>query len=750
MKTKLHLTITMLLLVALTMAAQPKEHKQRACDVVKTVMKNGKIVTTLDQQVTENAPENLQQGHFSYYNPQQSPRLAEDESTDSATVTLLYENFSEEDYAIHMVRTIMMYNNDWSAQWRPGRYLPDGSPVAGIIVRIPYGTFDIYSATINTNNGADYVQIKELVKIDKDTTIYLDVLNCPNLFSYELRNVNNELLHPTIVRPINEEPWEEVVEEGNMNGSNGRAFLMLKDYGNVLNMEFYADNGITVEGHGKTTYGLSYFNDLSDRYQYVVVDNTEGKDGILYVNRLITDASNGFPLSNNINDYVSYEEKIQGTPKGLEIVENPCVGLFVMTFIDNSFEYSNTLPGHTPIGEDRIAKVMINANKNEGEYLTGINCAVSLSVIDYEKWIIDEEFGFSTHDYAITVGPKVMINRDQSLNFLVISDVAQTPEVGVWKDDYPPHPKFSYSGEQKKDVVGNCCPLLAINSGNKWSRTANQIVMSNQHIGRYGEIFGSGDIYSTMTAKYNNEEIYSGKQALDSLRLAWWRNQPDGVYELEFTNANVAVDGIEGKNVTTVYFDQTKEDQNPPVLKMLQFRDSENNVTDRFIVPNEGTIMIAGGDFDPRSTTYINDNGYEQTWNYEECKPMTVEVSYAPYGTDEWQVLEGMEHQSEFDDIPGMGFFYSGSLASVNVPSENKWYDLKFRLVDESGNWQEQTLSPAFKIESLTPDAVTEVYNSDTTEVARYSVDGRLITTPEPGINIVVMSDGTAHKVSVK
>lgn len=746
MKKKYYLTATMFLLMALVMAAQPMS-KQRACDVVKMDLQKGKTFT---MYANKNVSETQQQGSFRLYTSQQSPRLNENESTDSATVTLLYENFSEEVFATNRVRAIMMYNCDWSAKWQPGTYTPDGTPVIGIIVTVPLGTYDIYTATMNMNNGADYFQIKELVTVEKDTTIYLDVLNCPNQFSYELYNVNNELLHPSIVRPLEEEPWEEVVEEGNINGSNGRALLMLEDYGSVLNMEFYANDGVVVDGFGSgNTYGLEYFNNLSDRYQFVVIDNTEDKNGILYVNRLISNASNGFPLINSISDYVNYEETIQGTPKGLETVENPCVGLQVTTFIDNSDEYGNTLPGHTPVSDDRLAKVLINANKNEGDNLIGVNVAVKLSIIDYEKWIVED--GISMHEYAVTEGPKVMVNKNRSLEFLVNSDVAKTPEVNVWKDDYPPHPKFSYTFEQKKEIVGNCCPILAITSKNNWYRNANRINMYNQHLGRHEESFGAGDLYSTMTAKYNSEEIWNGKQALDSLSRAWWREkQPDGTYEFEFTNANVAVDGIPGKNVTTVYFDQTKEDWNSPVLKMLQFRDAENNVTDRFINPNEGTIMFAGGDFDPRSTTYIDDNGYERTWEYEDCQPMTVEVSYAPYGSEDWQPLEGIEHQSEFDDIPGMGFFYSGSLASVSVPSENKWYDLKFRLVDESGNWQEQIVSPAFKIESLVPEAITEVINGDATEVARYSVDGRRITSPEPGINIVEMSDGTTHKVLVK
>lgn len=38
----------------------------------------------------------------------------------------------------------------------------------------------------------------------------------------------------------------------------------------------------------------------------------------------------------------------------------------------------------------------------------------------------------------------------------------------------------------------------------------------------------------------------------------------------------------------------------------------------------------------------------------------------------------------------------------------------------------------------------------DATETARYTLDGQLLDAPQPGVNIVHMSDGTVKKVVVK
>lgn len=57
------------------------------------------------------------------------------------------------------------------------------------------------------------------------------------------------------------------------------------------------------------------------------------------------------------------------------------------------------------------------------------------------------------------------------------------------------------------------------------------------------------------------------------------------------------------------------------------------------------------------------------------------------------------------------------------------------------------------KIVNFKPEAGVEAIeagNNDILEVARYSIDGRRLQTPEAGINIIVYSDGTSKKVIVK
>ena len=64
--------------------------------------------------------------------------------------------------------------------------------------------------------------------------------------------------------------------------------------------------------------------------------------------------------------------------------------------------------------------------------------------------------------------------------------------------------------------------------------------------------------------------------------------------------------------------------------------------------------------------------------------------------------------------MPGYGYFYNGSLESVNTNSPNGWFDMQISLTDASGNMQTQTISPAFYISGSDAIETIEGDGSDT------------------------------------
>ena len=107
----------------------------------------------------------------------------------------------------------------------------------------------------------------------------------------------------------------------------------------------------------------------------------------------------------------------------------------------------------------------------------------------------------------------------------------------------------------------------------------------------------------------------------------------------------------------------------------------------------------------------------------------------------------------------------AGSIPATVVEEENISYETTYDLSSSTKIMNRDNLSV---IAILIDKTTGQIANSDiikmsdilaidgveaddeVKEVARYTIDGRMISAPEKGINIIKMSDGTAKKVSVK
>lgn len=168
----------------------------------------------------------------------------------------------------------------------------------------------------------------------------------------------------------------------------------------------------------------------------------------------------------------------------------------------------------------------------------------------------------------------------------------------------------------------------------------------------------------------------------------------------------------------------TKEDPKYPVLQQIQMRNSEERVTDRFDTPADGKLMIGAGIFsyvaEPDASGYFD-------YFYTQCLAEDVpelKVEYAPNGTDSWSELDMKMDPEKFYSL-GMGQYYECPLSEVKYSSSNKWYDLRVTLsgADES---QIQTISPAFRIESVPSDGISLIESEQEFEI--WTIDGVLVS----------------------
>ena len=586
--------------------------------------------------------------------------------------------------------------------------------------------------------------IHEHVALSSDTTIRINPKEATFRIQFEPRLPNGETAFPGITL-VHEDYSREVIEEGNIGSCDFAISIALKDGTQLYGQANYWDVPILKgkQVRDRTHMSDFFINHVSDRFLFCCNMNfgPKGFNGNdFYMIDFTASETTDTTITNNPDDFIIYEKLFKQTPFGKKqnIGLHPAVDFNIY---DNQGNFLcgnqiNIDNGYTLQENEPVRMYLCYSQTLESPW----HCFITPKVADaYSPWSSDYFLynydkpiiffnGKLTHINAgFTEYTNSPNNTDNGMNVASALD---------WND------VFSYDIDKSKTISGNSCPIL-IPSVYGYYLEDGSIQKSlnfNRYLGRNGECCESNQF--ALETEVHVDEVLVENNNLGS-EYNWVKtNESNGVVDLRIINNNVDVDGISGYNLTKIHFAMDGEDTTAPTLQMLDFRDTDNNIIDRFSSPIEANIMFCGGDFNEK---YINNEWHEQ---YYDCQALDqLEVTYSPYHDNNWQPLEVLEVPELFHK--GMGYHYTASLASVSTPSENGWFDLKFRLVDESGNWQEQTLSPAFRIDNLVQSAVTEVRDNDAHELARYSIDGKRVDDSHHGIVIVKMSDGTARKVLV-
>ena len=106
--------------------------------------------------------------------------------------------------------------------------------------------------------------------------------------------------------------------------------------------------------------------------------------------------------------------------------------------------------------------------------------------------------------------------------------------------------------------------------------------------------------------------------------------------------------------------------------------------------------------------------------------PARISVCVKPTGSDSSETFDlDLFSESGLPDDSGFGTLYTASLSGLNISSPTGWFDITIEVEDGQGAKQIQTLSPAFKIESLAGAALLQ---NDDDSIRVY---GNRIATPE-------------------
>lgn len=702
-------------------------------------------------------------------------KKAEEQSSGTVKLTIITKyNHDTEGYpGVFMYHsknldTYSSLNADWQSD--------DGDTVT---MTVPADTFDILSHTdiLTGERGTSY-DIHEQVALVHDTTIVFDHEKEVSKFPIVAYDENGEKFAPDYVRWTSRSPYYETIKAGNTeNEGILQINVFLNGYGNTYGIGFgligSADSTNLSEGR------LRYvnINKLSDRYSVVARAHLVKKNGEHYAIRMRLDSVSG-EIKNDISDYTTAEEIFRTTPLG-ESSESHSWGIVIKEISDQlNYNYLNdktvyesgTITAYRsimdfPIPADNKLKVHLCAPMESGLRTNAADLALNFAYGDiankvtetnyYQdengRWYPKEdtlttykynigetfiekngktEYISSGHDYCGAEGTDYRTSY-----FYVNLSLLYNPGASETSNYLSGHRVFSSSPEKRSAANFNSSPMLSLVSRNYIDPESQNkdFFWDICYLGRNGEIRMTDNIYPKLKAEYNDSIVYEADTLYNEKFVDFtndWQsaNHPDGKWKLTLTDNNVMVDSIAGHNYATITYDQSKDDWTPPTLQMLNFINADSTITDRFASPSEGTLQFAGGDFN-----YIIDA--ETYFGYFDCQPMTVKVEYSPYNEDKWADFDVEEDPSLYT-MPAFGYFYRGQLSQVKGNSSNGWFDLRFTLTDESGNIQQQVISPAFKIESLTAISSVNADNARTTDGRIYDLQGRAVTHPAHGIYI--------------
>lgn len=630
-------------------------------------------------------------------------------------------------------------------------------------ISVPGGTYDIIvTFDVKNNYGRTSYSLfvfRELLSIDDDLTLSISASEAKNHIHFQTLNIDGS--PATTNKYYVDDNWNvTLIEQGSVDDVISERRLFCKDNGYGVLFSTLSTFGPSYEGAYNSDANILnsdfFVNDVSERYAfycYRVAIKETGHE--IYTSAYETlGATDDITITNDPAKFALFEAPFRVPTQNEDLY-------FSFNMLPyNESDFFSSIVNYTfttmPVTEEETCKFYLGGSPEDSQsgFVPFIQPNVSIKTIEHMDWGDSESYNI------IMMGsPMTMTNNKAQLSNNGAGSYIDIFNKGFFSDEpcdlsggnghdfttypkWPTHPIFSYSTEK---ILGNLCnnsPLLISNpyqyeSTNMWTEeTERKFIFNFDYIGRYGEKKIENNQDASVEVTLNGEEYHSGKGQFTT-ELSELLN---GLVEATIINENVNVDDMAGSNITRLHFIAGTEDQTPPTATMLHFKDSNGNVTDRFATSNDGTLEFSAGDFNFILTP-------NQNLAYNRYAPESVEVSYSPYGEDNWNELAVEEVPENY--WPMMGWFYTGSLASVTGVGMNGWFDLKIRLTDAVGNWQEQVISPAFRIEDQSISSFNTVHDTNAHEVARYNTAGQRVDANIKGIIIVKMSDGSARKIFI-
>ena len=179
------------------------------------------------------------------------------------------------------------------------------------------------------------------------------------------------------------------------------------------------------------------------------------------------------------------------------------------------------------------------------------------------------------------------------------------------------------------------------------------------------------------------------------------------------------------------------------------FAEENTNYGIAFVLTEDG--MKGTSSSWAQSNYYSGRSGYPSYmdwWCSQGSKVTGLEYNFVAVGA--WQIASGFNGsvKTSFEAGEVMPFSYTADISTKTLIQDKSKLKVAALLIDQSTGSIVNATQVAIK--DYDPTAIYSIGAATSTEAARYALDGRQISAPQHGINIVKMSDGSVRKVMVK
>lgn len=550
---------------------------------------------------------------------------------------------------------------------------------------IPAGRYD-FCVVFGTHDGQKAV-FRENVDVDGDYTFSADIAEATNHISF--RPLLPDGSEPQV--PHYDQRSETYTDHGNCARRTGTLFILdsnlnwFKMSTNMINMAKYTNmDGEVIDN----TTALDAWTNDTDRFLFVNVAEVASYNyGMCFI-PMIADGCKTQTVSNPVKDFKQLSNRFAKSefrgeydPEWADpsVTTTSAFELFVNGVYNSGLQSCST--GLTGC-DDRIINIAPYSRKAGSteidiypqpvhiEWFYPIDTYTPMGITapiaipgDGSGWI------FSTERQNSNVVPDYML---EYLN-LPITQGAPRELTGP----------FSYQASDNI-VFGDNCPIVLF--------MRPDMAFDYSFIGRYGEVRTIDRLNHTLSVSLDGTEVLSDPAGINDFIWSAEASQP-GPWDYEITDRNMKVGGLQGCNSFKAHFVRS-DSYTFPALTALQMRDRNGTPADQFETGAGASVNLSCGSFEG---IFTGDNH-----RYIGCSPLaTVDLAYAPYGSDDFTALEATEIPEKYF-FPGYGYYYTAALDAVDRKSPTGWFDLRISLADEAGNTQTQIVSPAFRIESQT------------------------------------------------